>query len=124
VEADCPGEDAEGTQLLGKPDFGGAFAVVLLHPGAGGEHGVEAFEQLACEHTIAAGGGEQDEDVEEKRGDWSVVVGSVAQGDGGVAAYFGPFATGEIGEGQERFPDSGMIVSAFSGTSRWIFIIV
>src|SRR5690349_7874395 len=55
--------------------------------------------------AVGFAGGEYDKEVEEQRADGALVLTARGEGDGGLAGGFGPVATGEIGDGEQWFPD-------------------
>src|ERR1043166_6405747 len=106
ADAEIPGFDAVGAQLLGEPEVGGWFAAGGFVPGAGAETG-EAREEGLSGHAIHFLEGENDENVQEERGDGIALLGASPQADGGLAGQFGPLTAGEVGESEQRLPDVG-----------------
>jgi len=93
---------------LGEPDFSDGLAFAGFHPGPGSEAGaVEAADNVACEEAIFVGKDEDQPDVEQQRRGGAVFLRAGGEGDGRGAAFFGPVAAGDVGDGKERFPDVG-----------------
>ena len=100
------GPDAVGAQALGEPKLGDFFALDHLRPGMVGEP-TQAFHQVAAEDAIGAAADEQEEDVEEQGANGAVVLGTGGETEGGLTGEGRPVCAGEVGEGEQGFPDVG-----------------
>ena len=106
VDAEVFGSDTEGAELLGQPNLRDWFASTGFHPGAGGEAvTVEATDDLAGEEAFFFEKDEDEADVEEEGRGGIVFLCTSGKCDGGGAGGLGPVTTGDVGDGEEGFPD-------------------
>ena len=112
VDAEVAGPDAVRVQLLGEPNVGDGLAVAECVPRTVGIR-VERLDKALAEDAVGFVGREEEEDVQEEGADRVGVLAGGGEGDGGLAGQLGPAAAGEVGDGQEGFPDVGGAVVEF-----------
>ena len=103
--AEVFGTDAEFAHSAGEPILIDLAPAAEVFPGAV-VAGIEGGDDVAAEDAVGVGGEHEGADVAEEVTDEGkfVLVGG-AEFEGGLARDCGPVAAGEVGDGEERFPD-------------------